>query len=82
MVKSLKGIESLTSTVKRNIWKKAKEGVEGAKVELKFRRWSTSGPESRWRCEPLVRLTGHLLCIEMPAKMPREWTGRCKRAQK
>lgn len=36
------------------------------------------------RCESLgniyryLRLTGRLLCIEMPAKMPREWTRRCK----
>lgn len=27
-------------------------------------------------------LTGRLLCIEMPATMPREWTGRCKRSAK
>ena len=27
-------------------------------------------------------LTARLLCIEMPATMPREWTGRCKRSAK
>ena len=36
------------------------------------------------RCEApwCTGLTGRLLCIEMPATMPREWTGRCKRSAK